>query len=146
MLIEITKFDFAEAIADGWNKDLPLSIVLLRAAKISSEEIVGNDRWDAIRRAIINLYPQAFSEYTNLRQSARTFIASHFPEANALLWDGKPNAARNRIAKDSGSKVGTGLLSRADRTEIKKDQVTDKSLIVIKARSLSQAHDWKTVK
>ena len=86
MLIAITKFDLAEAMANGWNKDLPLSIVLLKAAKISSEEIVGNDRWDAIRRAIINLYPQAFAEYTNLRQSARTFIASHFPEANALLF------------------------------------------------------------
>ena len=35
---------------------------------------------------------------------------------------------------------------RADRAEIKKDQVTDKTLIVIKARPLSQAHDWKTVK
>jgi hypothetical protein len=142
----ITKFSLARALVLGWNQDLNLAVVLLVAAAVPPDTRLSPEEWDSLKAEAVVLYPRCFSFWTILRQSSRTFVAAHWPQANDCLWAGRPNAGHNVIVRSAGVSGGSVLLSDGDRKEIAKDKRAAKGRVTISARSLTKAHDWATCK
>ena len=142
----MSRFSLSRALIVCWNKNLSLACALLIAVDSEVGVKLSSDEFDELLAEAIALYPKCWTTHTILGQSSRTFIASHFREANDLLWQGKKNYAHKRIMLSSGIRSASGLLSIDDRAEIAKDKRSSRGVTTIHARSLTKDHDWGMVK
>ena len=138
------KEELVDELIAAWKEDRRWASAVHRAAIVPNSVVLSREQWRSLMLRAHELLP-CFPADNSSRMGVRVLVSQWAGNVSDMLWDGQFDRARKTLLAGNGKRTRLNIDSpRAEPRKAVRD--VEQGTIVVKARSLTKAHDWKTVK